>query len=127
VRDEEGLPLYWLGVQVDITERKQAEKALADAEQRYRTLVEQIPAVTYIDPVNDPDTSLYTSPEIEWMLGCTPEEWTKGKQWPKRLHPDDRERILAADERFEAGYGEPFSEEYRMVHRDGHVLWVRDQ
>jgi diguanylate cyclase (GGDEF)-like protein/PAS domain S-box-containing protein len=127
VRDEEGQPLYWLGVQVDITERKQAEKALADAEQRYRTLVEQIPAVTYIDPVDDPDTSLYTSPEIERMLGYTPEEWIEGKQWPKRLHPEDRERILAADERFEAGDGEPFSEEYRLLARDGSVVWVREE
>jgi diguanylate cyclase (GGDEF)-like protein/PAS domain S-box-containing protein len=127
VRDEEGLPLYWLGVQVDITERKQAEKALADAEQRYRTLVEQIPAVTYIDPVDDPETSLYTSPQIERMLGYTPEEWGAGKQWPKRLHPEDRERILAADERFEAGEGEPFSEEYRLLARDGSVVWVREE
>jgi diguanylate cyclase (GGDEF)-like protein/PAS domain S-box-containing protein len=127
VRGEEGLPLYWLGVQVDITERKQAEKALADAEQRYRTLVEQIPAVTYIDPVDDPETSLYTSPQIERMLGYTPEEWSAGKQWPKRLHPEDRERILAADERFEAGDGEPFSEEYRLLARDGSVVWVREE
>jgi diguanylate cyclase (GGDEF)-like protein/PAS domain S-box-containing protein len=126
VWDEEGLPLYWLGVQVDITERKRAEKALADAEQRYRTLVEQIPAVTYVDPVDDPETSLYTSPQIERMLGYTPEEWIKGKQWPKRLHPEDRERILAADERFEAGDGEPFSEEYRLLARDGSVVWVRE-
>jgi PAS domain S-box-containing protein len=59
--------------------------------------VEQIPAVTYIDPVDDPDTSLYTSPQIERMLGYTPEEWIEGKLWPERLHPDDRERILAAD------------------------------
>jgi diguanylate cyclase (GGDEF)-like protein/PAS domain S-box-containing protein len=127
VRDEEGLPLYWLGVQVDITERKRAEKALADAEQRYRTLVDQIPAVTYIDPVDDPETSLYTSPQIERMLGYTPEEWIKGKQWPKCLHPEDRERILAADERFEAGDGEPFSEEYRLLARDGSVVWVREE
>jgi diguanylate cyclase (GGDEF)-like protein/PAS domain S-box-containing protein len=127
VRSEEGSPLYWLGVQMDITERKQAEKALADAEQRYRTLVEQIPAVTYIDPVDDPDTSLYTSPQIERMLGYTSEEWSEGKQWPKRLHPEDRERILAADERFEAGDGEPFSEEYRLLARDGSVVWVREE
>ncbi|MBA2534041.1 MAG: PAS domain S-box protein [Rubrobacter sp.] len=127
VRDEEGQPLYWLGVQIDITERKRAEKALGDAEQRYRTLVEQIPAVTYIDPVDDPDTSLYTSPQIERMLGYTPEEWRERKLWPERLHPGDRERILAADERFEAGDGELFSEEYRLLAKDGSVVWVREE
>jgi len=80
----------------DVTERKETEE-------RYRTLVEQIPAVTYIDPVDDPETSLYTSPHIEQMLGYTPQEWQTEKLWPKCLHPEDRERILAADERFEAG------------------------
>ena len=126
VRNEEGEPLYWLGVQIDITERKRTEEALADAEQRYRTLVEQIPAVTYIDPVDDPDTSLYTSPQIERMLGYTPEEWQTQKLWPERLHPDDRERILAADKRFEAGE-EPFSEEYRLLAKDGSVVWVHEE
>ena len=48
VRNEEGEPLYWLGVQIDITERKRAETRLGAAEQRFRTLVDQIPAVTYI-------------------------------------------------------------------------------
>jgi diguanylate cyclase (GGDEF)-like protein/PAS domain S-box-containing protein len=111
----------------DVTERKEAEEALGDAEHRYRTLVEQIPAVTYIDPVDDPDTSLYTSPQIEQMLGYTPQEWQTEKLWPKRLHPEDRERILAADERFEAGRGEPFSEEYRLLAKDDSVVWVREE
>jgi len=43
------------------------------------------------------------------MLGYTPEEWREGKLWPKRLHPGDRERILAADERFEAGARSPLA------------------
>jgi diguanylate cyclase (GGDEF)-like protein/PAS domain S-box-containing protein len=124
---ERGNHIGIVSVYTDLTERKRAEKALADTEQRYRTLVEQIPAVTYIDPVDDPDTSLYTSPEIERMLGFTPEEWIEGKLWPKRLHPEDRERILAADERFEAEDGEPFSEEYRLLARDGSVVWVREE
>jgi PAS domain S-box-containing protein len=127
VRNEEGEPLYWLGVQIDITERKRAERRLGAAQQRFRTLVDQIPAVTYIDPVDDPETSLYTSPQIEKMLGYTAEEWREGKLWPKCLHPDDRERILAADERFEAEGEEPFSEEYRLLARDGSVVWVHEE
>jgi len=111
----------------DVTERKKAEEKLRQAERRYRTLVEQIPAVTYIDPVDDPETSLYTGPHIEQMLGYTPQEWQNEKLWPKCLHPDDRERILAADERFEAGGSEPFREEYRLMAKDGSVVWVREE
>ncbi|MBA3790621.1 MAG: PAS domain S-box protein [Rubrobacter sp.] len=114
------------GVVYDVTERVRAEERLAEAEERYRTLVEQIPAVTYIDPVDDPDNSLYTSPQIEELLGYTPEEWQNERLWPKRLHPDDRERVLASDERFEAG-DEPFREEYRLLAKDGSVVWVREE
>src|ERR687894_3127572 len=127
VRDAAGDPPYWLGAQMDITDRKYWEEALGEAEERYRTLVEQIPAVTYIDPVDDPDTSLYTSPHIERMLGYTPEEWIEGRLWYERLHPEDRERVLAADERFEAGGEERFGEEYRLVAKDGSVVWVHEQ
>lgn len=110
----------------DVTERRRAEEALKEAEERYRTLVEQIPAVTYIDKATGgPDEPIYTSPQIEGLLGYTAEEWLEGRLWPKRLHPEDKERILAADERFEAG-DEPFSEEYRLLARDGSVVWVRE-
>jgi diguanylate cyclase (GGDEF)-like protein/PAS domain S-box-containing protein len=127
VHDEEGDPLYFVSQIQDISERKRAEQKIRDAEQRYRTLVEQIPAVTYIDPVDDPDTSLYTSPQIEQMLGYTPQEWQTQKVWPKCLHPEDRERVLAADKRFEAGGGEPFREEYRLMAKDDSVVWVREE
>ena len=111
----------------DISGRKSAEERLRGAEERYRTLVEQIPAVTYVDPVDDPDTPLYTSPHIERMLGYTPEEWIEGKLWLKCLHTDDRERVLAADERFEEGSDEVFDEEYRLLAKDGSVVWVREE
>src|SRR5215216_1313258 len=124
--EEPGVGSYVINSR-DITKRKEAEERLRDAEARYRTLVEQIPAVTYIDPVNDPETSLYTSPQIERMLGYTPQEWQNEKLWPKRIHPDDRERIQTADERFEAGGEESFSEEYRLMAKDGSVVWVREE
>ena len=127
VRTESERGKVWHGVMFDITELKLVEEELRGAEKRYRTLVEQIPAVTYVDSVDDPDTALYTSPQIEEMLGYTPEEWQTQKLWEKRLHPDDRERVLAADERFETDEEERFSEEYRLLARDGSVVWVREE
>jgi diguanylate cyclase (GGDEF)-like protein/PAS domain S-box-containing protein len=114
------------GVVYDITERVQAEEALREAKERYRTLVERIPAVTFIDRVEGPDHPMYVSPQIEAMVGYTPEEWMAGRLWRERLHPDDRERILASDECFEAS-GEPVDEEYRLLANDGSVVWVREE
>jgi len=110
----------------DVTERKQTVEALRAAEARYRNLVEQIPIVTYIDRADDSDTSVYTSPQIEELLGYTPEEWQAEKLWARCLHPEDEERILRADERFETR-GEPFDEEYRLLAKDGSVVWVREE
>ena len=123
--DETGQIRYRQGVLLDITKRKEAEKALREAEVRYRTLVEQIPAITYIDRADGSDEPLYTSPQIEEMLGYTAEEWLEGRLWSECLHPVDKERVLAADERFESG-GERFSEEYRLITKDGSVVWVRE-
>ena len=46
--------------------------------------------------------------------------------WPQVLHPDDRARALAENVRHNET-GEPFVLEYRMLHRDGHVVWVYDE
>ena len=119
VRDEAGGALHWLGIQTDITGRKEAEE-------RYRTLVERLPVVTFLDRADDSGESLYVSPQIETMLGYTPEEWTAGRLWRERLHPDDRERVLASDERFEV-QGEPVDEEYRLLAKDGSVVWVWEE
>ena len=97
---------------------------LREAEQKYRTLVEQIPVVTYIDRADGSDTPLYTSPQIEGLLGYAPEEGSGVRLWRERLHPEDRERVLAADERFERADKERFGAEYRLIARDGSEVWV---
>ena len=126
VGHEDGGEQVWHGVMVDITELKRTEEALRETEDRYRTLVEQIPAVTYIDRADGSFEALYTSPQIEDMLGYTSEEWLTQRLWEKRIHPEDRDRILAADDLLEVD-GQPFSEEYRLLAKDGRVVWVREE
>jgi PAS domain S-box-containing protein len=130
LRDEEGNLRGFSNVVRDISERKRAEEALRASESKYRTLVEQVPAITYIEAV-DPEKRktdlLYVSPQITAMFGYSPEEWMADPQlFEKLLHPDDRERVLAEDARTDET-GEPFSAEYRQFTKDGRVIWVSDE
>jgi len=110
----------------DITEHKQAEERFREKVQ-YRSLVEHIPAIVYLDATDETSSAIYTSPQIETMLGYSSDEWVADPQlWVKLLHPDDRERVLAENERTNKT-GERFSIEYRMVARDGRVVWVHDE
>jgi len=111
----------------DITERKEVEERLREAEERYRTLVEQIPAVTYIDEIDETSSAIYMSPQVEGMFGYTPEEWLEDPElWVKILHPEDKERVLAESRRTNET-GDPFRVEYRTISKSGHVAWVRDE
>jgi PAS domain S-box-containing protein len=127
VLDEEDNLVGITGVTTDITELRRAQERLREAEERYRMLVEQNPAVTYLDRADGSDEPLYTSPHIEKMLGYTPEEWLRDRLWSECLHPDDRERVLVANEIFEAGGSESFNEEYRLIAKYGSVVWVREE
>ena len=127
ILDGRGRVIEFQSVGRDITERKRAEEALRDSELKYRTLVEQIPAVTYTASLDDMSTTLYVSPQIEDLLGFAPQDYALDPgTWLKRLHPEDRERVLAEVSRSHAT-GAPFVSEYRMVTRDGRVVWVRDE
>src|SRR5215210_2586338 len=116
----------------DITERKRAEARLREAEERYRTLVEQVPAVTYVQDVAQPRSNrasltMYASPQIEGQSGYPPRAFEEDPElWVKLLHPEDRGRVLAEDARTDET-GEPFKVEYRSVCRDGRVVWIRDE
>ncbi len=127
LRDEEGKRLYWQGVMLEITERMRAEEQLREAEERYRTLVEQTPVVTYLDRPDPSDVTIYISPRVEEMLGYTQEEMTREVPlWPEILHPDDRERVLHESSRHDNTH-DPYNAEYRLIAHDGRVVWVHDQ
>jgi diguanylate cyclase (GGDEF)-like protein/PAS domain S-box-containing protein len=123
---EGGVP-FRQGFALDITERKRADEAVRLAETRYRTLVEQLPLAVYIDRVDASSSNVYTSPQIEEMLGYSVEEWVADPSlFVELLHADDRERVLAAHERTHVE-GEPLHVEYRLYRRDGRVVWVHDE
>ena len=111
----------------DVTGRKRAEARLRESETRYRTLVEQIPAVIYMDDVDEANSAMYRSPHVREVLGYEPEDFSSSPDfWKNILHPDDRERVLAENGRTNETGG-PFEIEYRMIARDGSVVWVHDE
>jgi PAS domain S-box-containing protein len=114
---------------LEVHDRRLTEAKLREAEERYRLLVEHQPAVAYVWEV-DPDRrrpQYYTSPKLERMLGFSIEEYEADDNfWISRVHPHDRDRVVAASMRTEAT-GDPFSQEYRFLASDGHIVWVHDE
>lgn len=101
----------------DISQRKRDEA-------KFRTLVENIPAVTFIAPLDESVPELYVSPQIEQLLGFSQKEWLEDPVlWYRQLHPDDRVRwnLQFAPT---CASGQPFNSVYRFLAKDGRVVWV---
>ncbi|MEX2101015.1 MAG: PAS domain-containing protein [Actinomycetota bacterium] len=117
----------WKGIMLDITEQKLAEEHLREAEARYRTLIEQIPSIVYRSEFTTNGRWLYVSPQIERILGFTPEEWLLHPHpFATFCHPHDLERINEAEERSHLT-GEPFKAEYRLRANDDRWRWILDE
>ncbi len=110
----------------DIGERKRAEQERDEAQSRYRELVEALPLVTYIDNVDDHATNVYTSPQVQELLGWSVEDWAGNTGFfEELLHPDDAERVMT-QVAHENSTREGFRAEYRLRHKNGDYVWVRD-
>ena len=100
---------------------------LREAHETYRHLVEGIPAVLYVDANDDHSSNIYTSPQIEPLLGFTVEQWRDDPAlWVDRMHEDDRERVLG-EHRESLTTGDPFRTEYRLLAADGREVWIHDE
>jgi PAS domain S-box-containing protein len=131
------------GLIVDVTERRRLEvervEALrhasegrtreaasrwVEAEERFRALEEQIPAITYLDAIDGPQKTLSISEQTTSILGYSPEEWYADPDlWTKLVHPEDADRLDAADRSggFSGGI------EYRVLTKDGRTVWLHDR
>ena len=109
----------------DLSERQKAEQAQAEAEAKYRTLVEQVNAITYIAEIGIQGEWYYVSPQVESILGYTQEEWlAESRNWAKLIHPDDLPTVSQAEEA--SRQGEPFQAEFRLRRKDGREVWLND-
>jgi diguanylate cyclase (GGDEF)-like protein/PAS domain S-box-containing protein len=98
-----------------------------DVLRRYRTLVEQLPLVVYVDALDASSSNIFTSGQVEPMLGYSTAEWLADPDlFVRILHPDDRDRVLEAHASTHRTL-DPLSVEYRLIAHDGRVVWIRDE
>jgi two-component system cell cycle sensor histidine kinase/response regulator CckA len=125
IRDVNGALAGTIGVALDISERRRNQRAREQAEVLYRSLVEQLAAVTYIAELGLEGQWLFVSPQIESLLGYSKEEWlASSANWIQHVHPDDRHAVSVAEEA--TLHGNSFRAEYRMFRRDGSIVWIND-
>jgi diguanylate cyclase (GGDEF)-like protein/PAS domain S-box-containing protein len=111
----------------DMTELKEGREARFEAEAKYRALIDEIPAVVYLDPIDENADSIYVSPQVTSLIGVSPETWLSDPYcWRNHVHAEDIERVW--EEYIEAcTHHTTLNHEYRMVHEDGTVKWVLEQ
>ena len=98
---------------------------LISPEARYRSLVDQLPAVVFMVSLDRGSGDAYVSPQIEAALGFSQEEWLSDPiRWYQHIHPDDKQRWSTdAAEMFLSG--EPLKSIYRVLARDSRVVWFQ--
>jgi len=125
----EAQPVF-VAVCVDITQRLKADAELRESEERYRQIVQHLPAITYVATLRSGGQGFrlrYVSPQVEQILGYSAAELIADPElFFSRVEPEYRERLAAACIGALRG-GPPLAMEYQVRHRDGTVRWVRDQ
>lgn len=111
----------------DISERKEVEERLRAAEERYRIVVEHIPAVVYVEALEGDTERFYISPQVETIFGYTADDWKLTPDfWLDHVHPEDRPDVIGYDRKANIER-ERFSLDYRFLAADGGWRWVHDE
>ena len=121
VKDPQGRPLYYEGTMMDITNRKMAEEAFAESEERYRTAIEHSnDAVSTILG----DKIQYVNRRFVEIFGYDKREDIIGKPVSLVVHPDDRDRVLAINQRRQRGEPVPSRYEFKGMTKDGRLIYI---
>lgn len=120
----DGTVRQWIGMKVDITERKEAEAASHESRQRYANLVNSLDGIVWEVDVKTYNFT-FVSAQAERILGYPLEAWYDNTFWPAHIHPDDRDYAMQfCVEETKAKRDHLF--EYRMIAADGRTVWLRD-
>ncbi|EAW37541.1 PAS domain S-box protein [Lyngbya sp. PCC 8106] len=123
--NSEGSVQEWVGTITDVDNRKRAEIALGQSEERFRQMAENVEDVFWIMDVKDVQI-LYVSPAYEHIWGHSCDRlYTNPYNWLEAIHPEDQQRVRIAF--FEQGFQDQFSQEYRIIRPDGSMRWIRDR
>jgi PAS domain S-box-containing protein len=126
IRDGNGQPVEVVGSWSDITERKRAEEALAEARERIEHLLASSPAVIYSFKATGDLAPTFISQNVKDLLGYDRTEYLESRDfWRSRLHPEDSPRILKSYSRLLEE--DHLSNEYRFRKKDGSYCWISDE
>lgn len=121
VRDQEGKPAYYEGTMIDITQRKIAEEALSESEERYRTAIEHSnDAVAIIQG----DRIQYVNRRFVEIFGYTHPDELVGQSVLVVVHPEDQEKVRSVNQRRQKGEPVPSRYEFKGITRDGRVIYI---
>ncbi|WP_330203178.1 PAS domain S-box protein [Cyanobacterium sp. Dongsha4] len=126
VKDSQGEIIGLLGVSKDITQKKQIELENQRLKERLNFILNKTPATIYSSHIQENYQYTYVSQGVENLLGYSPEDLLEKKDfWQENINPQDASRVFAEiTDLFEYGF---LQREYRLRHRDGYYIWVRDE
>ena len=125
LRDDDGRPIRMFGAMLDVTERRRAERALRDSEERQRQMEVAIQDVVYLSDAKTNEI-LYVNPAFDRIWGHNRRDiLKKPRAWLAVVHPDDRERVLSSLNNWKPEGERPeWNQEYRIVRPDGSIRWL---